>query len=92
MTIELAGTTVGGIHPAHIHMGSVADAPGDILVSLTNVIGATGISHTNVAKLDAGETLDYEALLAIDGYINVHLGADQLGTLIAQGNVGANVE
>lgn len=92
VTIELAGTTVGGIHPAHIHMGSVADAPGDILVSLSNVIGATGISHTNVAKLDAGETLDYEALLAIDGYINVHLGADQLGTLIAQGNVGANVE
>ncbi|GGW44482.1 CHRD domain-containing protein [Arenibacter certesii] len=91
VTLELAGTTAGGIHPAHIHMGSVADAPGDIVVSLTNVIGATGISKTNVAQLDAGGAVDYEALLAIDGYINVHLGADQLGTLIAQGNVGANV-
>ncbi|MCM4166292.1 hypothetical protein KCTC52924_03220 [Arenibacter antarcticus] len=91
VTLELTGVTTGGIYPAHIHMGSVANAPGAIIVSLANVIGETGISKTNVTKLDDDGALDYEALLAIDGYINVHLSASELGTLIAQGNVGANV-
>lgn len=92
VTLELVGTTAGEIHPAHIHSGAVADAPGDILVSLSNVIGDTGVSVTNVTQLDAGGTLDYDALLNIDGYINVHLSSENLGTLVAQGNVGANVD
>ena len=29
-------------------------------------------------------------MIAIDGYINVHQSMEDLGTLIAQGNVGAN--
>ena len=92
VTLELVGTTAGEIHPAHIHSGAVADAPGDILVSLSNLIGDTGVSVTNVTQLDAGGTLDYDALLDIDGYINVHLSSENLGTLVAQGNVGANVD
>ena len=92
VTLELVGTTAGEVHPAHIHTGAVADAPGDILVSLSDLMGDTGISVTNVTQLDAGGALDYDALLDIDGYINVHLSAADLGTLVAQGNVGANVE
>jgi hypothetical protein len=82
------------MHPAHIHAGSVAEAPGDILISLTTVTGGTGISKTNVAKFDGddGAAINYSGLLAIDGYINVHLSAEALGTIVAQGNVGANVD
>ncbi|WP_150450909.1 CHRD domain-containing protein [Arenibacter lacus] len=92
VTLELTGTTTGAVHPAHIHMGSVADAPGAIMVTLNSVVGETGVSHTNVTQLNGGDALDYEAMLAIDGYINVHLSTDDLGTIIAQGNVGVNVE
>ncbi|WP_189702490.1 CHRD domain-containing protein [Subsaximicrobium wynnwilliamsii] len=94
VTISISGTPDGGMHPAHIHAGSVAEAPGDILISLTNVMGGTGISKTNVAKFDGddGAAINYSGLLAIDGYINVHLSAEALGTIVAQGNVGANVD
>ncbi len=91
VTLELVGTTAGAIHPAHIHTGAVADAPGAVIVTLGNVIGANGVSVTNVTQANAGGALDYDALLAIDGYINVHLSAEDLDTLVAQGNVGANV-
>ena len=91
VTLELAGTTAGGIHPAHIHTGAVADAPGAVIVTLGNVIGDNGISVTNVTQANSGGALDYDALLAIDGYINVHLSAEDLDTLVAQGNVGANL-
>lgn len=91
VTLELVGTTAGGIHPAHIHTGAVADAPGAVIVTLGNVIGDNGISVTNVTQANSGGALDYDALLAIDGYINVHLSAEDLDTLVAQGNVGANV-
>ncbi|WP_180994049.1 CHRD domain-containing protein, partial [Arenibacter sp. NBRC 103722] len=91
VTLELVGTTAGGIHPAHIHTGAVADAPGAVIVTLGNVIGDNGISVTNVTQANSGGALDYDALLAIDGYINVHLSAEDLDTLVARGNVGANL-
>jgi hypothetical protein len=34
--------------------------------------------------------LSYQALLDFDGYINVHLSADKLATLVAQGDIGQN--
>lgn len=97
VSIALEGTTAGDTHPSHIHMGSVANAPGAIIISLGDVIGETGALVKNVTAFDgvdgtpnAGEPIDYAAMTAIDGYINVHLSADDLATLIAQGNVGAN--
>lgn len=90
VTVNLVGTTAGNLHPAHIHSGDVENAPGAIIVSLGNVVGETGISVTNVTELNDGTSLDYSAMTQIDGYINVHLSADDLATLVAQGNVGAN--
>lgn len=92
VTIMLEGTLDGGMHPAHIHVGSVADAPGDIAISLNSVNGNTGMSMTNVSAFDGedAETIDYNTLLEYNGYLNVHLSADDLGTLVAQGNVGSN--
>ena len=99
VTLDIDGTPVGGMHPAHIHAGAVADAPGAILITLATVDGTSGMSQTNVSAFNAedgtangGDALSYDEMIAIDGYINVHLSADDLGTIVAQGNVGSNVE
>jgi len=95
VTLMLDGTEEGGEHPAHIHAGSVEDAPGAIVITFNPVNGATGMSMTNIAMTDDsedadGETISYEELLEYDGYINVHASADDIETLAAQGNMGAN--
>ena len=99
VTLDIDGTPAGGMHPAHIHAGAVADAPGAILITLATVDGTSGMSQTNVSAFNAedgtangGDAITYDEMIAIDGYINVHLGADDLGTIVAQGNVGSNVE
>ena len=93
--LDLEGTTEDDSHPAHIHMGSVEDAPGDIAITLTSVDGGSGMSLTNVAMTDGteeeeGAAVSYEDLIAYDGYINVHASENDLDTLAAQGNIGAN--
>ncbi|MDP5138862.1 MAG: hypothetical protein NWP83_00150, partial [Spirosomaceae bacterium] len=89
VTLALTGTTAGGSHPAHIHMNSAA-AGGPIAISLTSVNGTTGMSKTNVAKFNNDTSVTYDQLLTYNGYINVHLSATQLATIVAQGNIGSN--
>lgn len=88
--LSLNGTANDGLYPAHIHMGSITTAPGDILYTFTPVDGLTGMSVSNVAALDDDTVFGYEDVLTVDGYINVHLSADELETLVAQGNIGIN--
>lgn len=95
VTIMLEGTEEGNTHPAHIHAGSVEDAPGAIIITFNPVNGSTGLSVTNIAVTDdteeeEGEAITYEDLIDFDGYINVHESEDNLETLAAQGNIGAN--
>ena len=92
VTIALQGTIAGSIHPAHIHMGSVAEAPGAIIIGLESVNGDSGLSKTNVTQFDDETPVSYAELIMVDGYINVHLSADDLATLVAQGNVGSNAD
>ena len=89
VTIDLNGTTAGNTHPAHIHANSAAET-GDIIIDLNAVDGATGISTTVVREREDGSTVLYDDLLDIDGYLNVHLSAADLTTLIAQGDIGGN--
>lgn len=91
VTIELVGTTEGGDHPAHIHNNS-AQQTGSIAIDLKNVNGATGRSATHVSQLNNGTAITYDELLNFNGYVNVHLSAASLATLIAQGNIGSNAE
>src|SRR5690606_35146539 len=86
--IELTNTPEGGIHPAHIHMGSVENAPGNIMLTFNPVNGDTGMSLTNVSELDNNTAFGYADVLTVDGYVNVHLSPDNLAVLVAQGNVG----
>jgi len=92
VTLALVGTVADGLHPAHIHTGSVAEAPGTIIIDLTSVAGDTGLSKTNVAAYNDGTAINYTEMMTINGYINVHLSAENPGVLIAQGNVGSNAE
>lgn len=86
--ISLVGSPEGGVHPAHIHSGSVATAPGAIAFTFNPVVSR--ISKTNVAKLDDGSPFGYDDVLSVNGYVNVHLSTTNLGIILAQGNIGAN--
>jgi Cu/Zn superoxide dismutase len=88
-TIDLEGTPDGGEHPAHIHFNSYVEG-GGIAFTFTPVDGSTGMSLSHVDTLDDGESFVYEDVLAYDGYINVHLSADELATIVAQGDIGVN--
>ncbi len=88
-TISLEGTPDDGSHPAHIHENSAAEG-GDIIYTFNPVNGATGISRSGVRALDNGTEIGYEDILLIDGYVNVHLSTDDLATIVAQGDIGAN--
>jgi hypothetical protein len=90
VVLDLEGTPEGGDHPAHIHFNS-AEESGPIAISLTNVNGDTGMSRTQVEETDNNIGITYAELLEFDGYINVHLSPDNLGTIVAQGNIGSNV-
>jgi len=82
---------VSGDHPAHIHGGSVADAPGPIEVTL-NAVDSFGFSRTSVEADDSGALIDYSSLVEYNGYINVHASEADLATIIAQGDIGSNVD
>lgn len=95
--VQLTGTPADGDHPMHIHVNDAATG-GGIAITLNNVDGNTGASTTTVTKLDdegdvTGEAINYEGLIGFDGHINVHLGpGDQLATIVAQGDIGTNVQ
>ena len=92
VTIALDGTPETGVHPAHIHANTAAEG-GDIVIPLTNVDGATGMSMTNIDVFFFGEgtdSLKYSDLIDYNGYINVHQSETQLGTIVAQGDIGQN--
>ena len=89
VTVSLTGTTAGESHPSHIHANSAAQG-GGIVIDLTNIDGTTGKSRTNVSKLNSGTAITYDDLLSFDGYVNVHVSASDLGTLVAQGDIGQN--
>ena len=87
--IDLDGTPDGGVHPAHVHMNSAAES-GGILISLTAVDGTSGTSVTDIRATDEGEAFDYNDLLTVNAYVNVHLSASELAIIVAQGDIGNN--
>ncbi|MCK5209003.1 MAG: CHRD domain-containing protein, partial [Cyclobacteriaceae bacterium] len=89
VVIELSGTSAGGDHPAHVHANTVAEG-GGIMVSLNNVDGATGVSQTNVSKLNDDTPVSYSELKDFNGYVQVHNSESDLGTPIALGDIGMN--
>ena len=78
-----------GMHPAHIHDNDAATG-GGIAFTFNVVDGNTGLSSTQVEALNNATAITYDDILTYNGYINVHLSATQLSTIVAQGNIGSN--
>lgn len=87
--LELQNTSAEGLHPAHIHNNTAVEG-GGIALSLESVDGATGKSITTFTTLNDGTAITYQELLNYNGYINVHLSATELTTIVAQGDIGQN--
>lgn len=87
--VKLNNTTAGTSHPGHIHANTAAQG-GGIVFTFNPVNGDTGISKTNISKLDNGTAFGYEQLIVFNGYINFHVSATNLATLVAQGDIGQN--
>lgn len=87
--LNLQNTPNGGSHPAHIHLNTAAEG-GGIAVSLSPVDGSTGKSSTTFDALDDGTAVTYAQMLNFNGYINVHFSANDLGTIVGQGDIGQN--
>jgi hypothetical protein len=85
LVVQLKKHPAGGSHPGHIHMNSAAKG-GGIAFTFNPVNGDTGISKTNVSKLNDGAADMIKHLL--DGYINFH--KTELNVLVAQGDIGQN--
>ena len=86
VTLELTdgntGADVG--HPAHIHNNSASEG-GGIEIYLSPIDGSRG-GGTSARVVD----LPIEDLIDFNGYINIHESAASLGTVVSQGNIGAN--
>lgn len=89
--IALEGTTAGDMHPGHIHQNATAEG-GNILLTLNPVNGETGLSMSNLSTLDNGMAISFADILNLDAHINIHNSANDLITLIAQGDIGINVD
>jgi hypothetical protein len=89
VVLRMNDIPAGNSHPAHIHANSAAEG-GGIVISLTPVSGDDDSSTTIITQTDDGDPISYQELLAFDGHINVHQSADNMSTLIAQGDIGSN--
>ena len=78
-------------HPAHIHMGE-AGSGGAIVVTLTPVDDATGMSMTEVSQFDDGTPVTYSELIDYGGYVNVHLSPENIDVVFASANIGSNID
>jgi len=86
VTLELdEGATGASVaHPAHIHNNSASDG-GDIAIYLTPIDGSGG-GGTSARLVNQS----FDELANFNGYVNIHESVDNLGTVVSQGNIGAN--
>jgi hypothetical protein len=90
--VLLSGGLDNVLYPVHIHTNPAGES-GDRVITLLPVDGSIKGSKTNVQALDAtagGQVLTYDSLLQFNGCINVHLSEEDLMTIVAEGNMGAN--
>lgn len=86
VTLELdEGATGANVaHPAHIHLNSASEG-GDIAIYLSPIDGSGG-GGTSARIVDR----PFSELANFDGYVNIHESVENLGTVVSQGNIGAN--
>ncbi len=80
----------GGVHPVHLHHGSVSE-DGYLVAILTPVNGDTGSGVTALNALGNGKSFSYNDLLNYNGSVRVHLDDSYNSNIILSGgNIGVN--
>ena len=74
-------------HPAHIHLNTAADG-GGIEIYLTPIDGLSQPSNNGTSTKIVDQPLD--DLLRFGGHINIHESNENLGSVVARGDIGAN--
>lgn len=86
----LENTQKGGIHPVHLHHGSVSE-DGYLVAILNPVSGDTGTGTTEITALGSGKSFTYSDLLKYNGSIRIHLDDSYNSNIILSGgNIGTN--
>jgi uncharacterized surface protein with fasciclin (FAS1) repeats len=81
---ENGSTGVNRGHPAHIHANSASEGGGiEIYLTPIDGSGGGGTSARIVGR-------PFDELANFDGYVNIHESVSNLGTVVSQGNIGAN--
>lgn len=88
--LEINGSSVD-VHPAYIYLGT-KDNPGAKAITLEIIDCDCESSTTIVTKLDDGTPITFEQLLQFNGHISIHQNADHMEVILAQGNIGSNVQ
>ena len=88
VTLELDEGATGAdvAHPAHIHENSASEG-GGISIYLTPIDGSGG-GGTSARIVEQ----PFDSLATFDGHVNVHESVENTGTIVSQGNVGANAD
>lgn len=84
VVVSLQGLSADGVHPAHLHAGDCGSG-GGIVVPLADVEGADGLGVSLVAT-------PFADIVDGDHYLNVHLSPENLGVIVACGEVGQGAE
>ena len=91
LTLQLENTVSGGLHPAHMHYGTVDVPDSEMALMLTPVEGATGTSVTTFSSLLDGSPFTFADLLDFDGSVKVHLDDGANSKVVLCGaNIGRN--
>ncbi len=86
----LENTQKGGIHPVHLHHGSVSE-DGYLVAILNPVSGNTGSGITEITALGSGKSFNYSDLLKYNGSIRIHLDDSyNSNVILSGGNIGTN--
>lgn len=80
VTLTLAGTPEGGVHPAELRVGNCGEA-GEVVLPLSNVDGSSGLS-TTATEVSFGD------ITGADHALNVYLSPDDTEEAVACGEVG----
>jgi hypothetical protein len=86
--VDLDGASAAGEYPVYIYANDVITT-GPIAIDLNPVSGSTGISYTNVTRLNNGTAITYQQLTEYDGHIGVNTSPLD-PAFLAQVNIGSN--
>lgn len=88
-TIDLSNTAQEESFPVHIHQNSAAEG-GSIILPLNDIDGPSGEGFTEIPPKSEGGPFNFEELLNLDAFLNVHKSNNNFQLFVCQGDIGGN--